>query len=123
MILVDTSIWIDHFRRTEGGLVALLEEAEVCSHPMIIGELALGSLRDRAVILSLLTNLPAVPVATHSEVLQFIESHALYATGLSLVDAHLLAALRLSGSTRLWTRDQRLQSAAKRLGVAAGQQA
>jgi predicted nucleic acid-binding protein len=117
MILVDTSIWIDHLRATEAGLVALLEEAEVCAHPMIIGELALGSLQDRSTILSLLADLPGVPVATHAEVLTFLEFHTFYGTGLSLVDAHLLAALRIAGTTELWTRDRRLQSAAERLGV------
>jgi len=119
MILVDTSIWIDHLQRTAADLVALLENAEVCVHPMIIGELALGSLRDRSVILSLLGDLPGIPIATHAEVLQLIESHALYGTGLSFIDAHLLAALRLSSTAKLWTRDRRLESAAKRLGVAA----
>jgi predicted nucleic acid-binding protein len=122
MILVDTSIWIDHLHRTDPDLVAVLEEAEVCLHPMIIGELALGSLRDRSAILSMLADLPAVSVATHAEVLQLIESNALYGTGLSLVDAHLLAALRLTEATKLWTRDRRLHSAARRLGVAATQQ-
>ena len=122
MILVDTSIWIDHLHRTEPDLVAVLEEAEVCLHPMIIGELALGSLRDRSAILSMLADLPAVSVATHAEVLQLIESNALYGTGLSLVNAHLLAALRLSEATKLWTRDRRLHPAARRLGVAATQQ-
>jgi predicted nucleic acid-binding protein len=119
MILVDTSIWIDHLHRTEPRLVALLEDADVCVHPMIIGELALGSLRDRSVVLSLLGDLPGIAVAAHAEVLRFIESQALYGIGLSLVDAHLLAALRLSSTAKLWTRDRRLQSAAKRLGVAA----
>ncbi len=119
MILVDTSIWIDHLHGTESRLVALLEDAEVCVHPMIIGELALGSLRDRSVVLALLGDLPGISVAAHAEVLQLIESHALYGTGLSLVDAHLLAAVRLSPAAKLWTRDHRLQSAAERLGVAA----
>jgi predicted nucleic acid-binding protein len=122
MILVDTSIWIDHLHRTEPDLVALLEEAEVCLHPMIIGELALGSLQHRSAILSMLADLPAVPVATHAEVLQLVESNALYGIGLSLVDAHLLAALRLSEATKLWTCDRRLHSAARQLGVAATQQ-
>jgi predicted nucleic acid-binding protein len=84
---------------------------------MIIGELALGSLQDRSTILSLLADLPGVPVATHAEVLTFIELRTLYGTGLSLVDAHLLAALRLDGTTELWTRDRRLKSAAEQLGV------
>jgi len=117
MILVDTSVWIDHLHRTETGLVALLEEAEVCIHPMIIEELALGSLRDRDVVLSLLSDLPSVPVADHDEVLQFTEAQVLYGTGLSLVDVHLLAGLRLGTTVTLRTRDRKLRFAAKRLGV------
>jgi predicted nucleic acid-binding protein len=119
MILVDTSIWIDHLHRSEAALSALLNEAQVSTHPMIIGELALGSLRDRKTILGLLSDLPSTPVATPAEVLPFVERHALYGVGLSLVDAHLLAALRLSSRDRLWTRDRRLAVAADRLGVAA----
>ena len=119
MILVDTSIWIDHLHRSEAALSALLNEAQVCTHPMIIGELALGSLRDRQTILGLLSDLPSTPLATHAEVLRFVESHVLYGIGLSLVDAHLLAALRLSSPDRLWTRDRRLHLAAEQLGVSA----
>ena len=84
---------------------------------MIIGELALGSLRDRKTILGLLSDLPSTAVATHAEVLSFIELHALYGIGLSLVDVHLLTALRLSARDRLWTRDQSLRLAADKLGV------
>lgn len=119
MILVDTSIWIDHLHRTESALSVLLNEAQVCTHPMIIGELALGPLRDRETILRLLSNLPSTPLATHAEVLPFVELHVLYGIGLSLVDAHLLAALRLSSPDRLWTRDRRLRLAADKLGVSA----
>jgi predicted nucleic acid-binding protein len=119
VILVDTSIWIDHLHRPDSALSGLLIESQVCSHPMIIGELALGTLRDRQTILGLLSDLPSTPVATHAEVLRFIESHTLYGIGLSLVDAHLLAALRLSSFDRLWTRDRRLRSAADELGVSA----
>jgi predicted nucleic acid-binding protein len=119
VILVDSSVWIDHLHRTDFTLVDLLENAEVCVHSMIIGELALGSLRDRSAVLSLLDDLPGTAIATHAEVRQLIESHALYGSGLSLVDAHLLAAVRLSATVKLWTRDRRLRSAAKRLGVAA----
>ncbi len=119
MILVDTSIWIDHLHRSEAALSALLNEAQVCTHPMIIGELALGSLRDRQTILGLLSDLPSTPLATYAEVLRFVESHALYGIGLSLVDAHLLAALRLSPPDRLWTRDRRFRLAAEQLGVSA----
>lgn len=119
MILVDTAIWIDHLHRSEAALSVLLNKAQVCSHPMVIGELALGSLRDRTTILGLLSDLPVTPVATHAEVLTLVESQGLYGIGLSLVDAHLLAALRLSPADRLWTRDRRLGVAADKLGVAA----
>ena len=119
MIAVDTSIWIDHLHRSEAALSALLNEAQVSTHPMIIGELALGSLRDRKTILALLSDLPETPVATHFEVLLFVDLHALHGAGLSLVDAHLLAALRLSSRDRLWTRDRRLRVAADKLGVSA----
>ena len=119
MILVDTSIWIDHLHRSDAALSVLLNEAQVCTHPMIIGELALGSLGNRKAILALLSDLPSTTQATHAEVLTFVELHALYGIGLSVVDAHLLAALRLSSRDRLWTRDRRLRIAADKLGVAA----
>ncbi len=120
MILVDTSVWIDHLRQSEPRLVALLEQAQVCVHPMIIGELALGSLRDRSVILQLLADLPGLPMATASELLHLVESQRLYGLGLSLVDAQLLASLRLAGTHQLWTRDRRLHAAALQLAVVAG---
>lgn len=119
MILVDTSIWIDHLHRSDATLSDLLHEARVCVHPMVIGELALGSLRDRQTILRLLADLPIAPVATNTEVLAFVDSKVLHGIGLSFVDAHLLAALRLSLSDRLWTRDRRLRQAAETLGVSA----
>ena len=84
---------------------------------MVVGELALGSLRDRHTVLSLLDDLPALSVATHVEVRHMIEAHALFGLGLSLVDAHLLAGLKISSGTRLWTRDRRLGTAATDLGV------
>lgn len=118
MILVDTSVWIDHLRTSDHSLVALLDEVSVCVHPMIIGELALGSLRNRAVVLGLLAELPAVPVATDPEVLELVGARSLYGTGLSYVDAHLLAAVLLADDTRLWTRDRRLREAAQQLGAA-----
>lgn len=86
---------------------------------MVIGELALGTLRDRTRILGLLSDLPSTPTATHAEVLAFVDLHARYGVGLSLVEAHLLAALRLSSRDWLWTRDPRLHGAADKLGVAA----
>ena len=117
MILVDTSVWIDHLHRTDTRLVALLADAEVCVHPMIVGELALGSLRDRRTVLSLLDELPTLSVASHSEVRHLVEAHALFGRGLSLVDAHLLAALRITAGSGLWTRDRRLHAAATDLAV------
>jgi predicted nucleic acid-binding protein len=121
MILVDTPIWIDHLHRAEPRLVSLLQDAAVCAHPMVVGELALGLLRNRPDVLTLLGHLPEVPLATHREVLDFVEVHRLHGLGLSLVDAHLLAALRLSETALLWTRDRRLRRAAERLDVLADQ--
>jgi predicted nucleic acid-binding protein len=118
LILVDTAVWVDHLRTADPTLQQLLTESLVYSHPMIIGELALGSLRERADTLRLLSALESLPVATHDEVLHLVDSHQLYGRGLGLVDAHLLASLRLLPGARLWTRDRRLQSAAKDLDVA-----
>ena len=119
MILVDSAVWIDHFHTADLQLQRLLEAPLVCSHPMIVGELALGSLRHRSETLRLLAALETVPTATHDEVQHLVETHRLYGRGLSLVDAHLLASLRLLPGTRMWTRDRRLQSAAAELQVAA----
>jgi len=119
MILVDTSIWIDHLQRSDATLSALLDEARVCTHAMVVGELALGSLENRRTVLGLLSDLPGTPVATSAEVLSFVEQHGLDGLGLGVVDAHLLAAARLSAPNRLWTRDPRLRRAADQLGVAA----
>jgi predicted nucleic acid-binding protein len=121
VILVDTSIWIDHLHRSEPQLVALLHEVQVCTHPLVIGELAMGSMKDRATVLALLGNLPGTAVATHDEVLTLVDRHRLHCLGLGVVDAHLLASLRLSDSVELWTRDGRLRTAATRLEVAARQ--
>lgn len=84
---------------------------------MVVGELSLGTLRDRAAVLELLSNLPSAPVAGHTEVASFVEAHVLYGQGLSLVDAHLLASVTLAPGSTLWTRDKRLRRAAERLGV------
>lgn len=119
MILVDTSVWIDHLHATDAGLVQLLEEGSVLTHPMVIGELSLGSIWGRTTFLSLLRNLPAAPVAAPAEVATFIEDHALHGRGLSLVDVHLLSSTRLLPGTRLWARDKRLLRAADELGIAA----
>lgn len=108
MILVDTSVWIDHLRNGNDRLVALLDEAMVTTHPFVIGELACGNLANRARVLTLLHNLPSVSVATDAEVLFYIEQRQLMGRGIGYIDAHLLAATALTGSTGLWTLDKRL---------------
>ena len=112
MILVDTSIWIDHLHHSETHLIDHLERNEVSVHPMVIGELALGSLANRSEVLSLLGNLPRTQLASDGEVMSLIESASLASSGLSLVDVHLLAAVRLTPDTQMWTRDRRLRSVA-----------
>jgi len=118
VILVDTSVWIDHLRTGVEDLANLLNRGLVFSHPFVIGELACGNLHDRANILGLLGDLPQVPVATDPEVLFFIERHELMGRGIGYIDAHLLAATSLDGTARLWTRDRRLQDMADSMGLA-----
>jgi predicted nucleic acid-binding protein len=118
VILVDTAVWIDHLRHGDPVLGSLLERGEILAHPWVIGELALGHLRNRAEILRLLGDLPTATIATTVEVLAFIERHELFGVGIGYVDAHLLAATKLTDDARLWTRDRRLGAASERLGVA-----
>jgi len=117
MILVDTSIWIDHFQSGNEGLVALLNGSQVSMHPFVLGELACGNLRQRKEILALLKDLPQATVAQDKEVLFFIEQHKLMGKGIGYVDAHLLAAGLLNSNTRLWTRDKRLGALANKLNI------
>lgn len=119
MILVDTSVWINHLRNNDPHLVHLLSENSVLGHPFVRGELALGNLRQRKTILDALDNLPQAPMAFTNEVNVFIERHALHGLGIGLIDVHLLASTRLSGNTLLWTQDKRLLAAANRLNLAA----
>lgn len=118
MILVDTSVWIDHLRVGDAELVTLLNNSRVLMHPFVLGELACGNLRNRNEVLALLKDLPRVAIATDDEVLCFIERHTLMGRGIGYGDAHLLAAVILSGATRLWTRDKRLQAVALSLVLA-----
>jgi predicted nucleic acid-binding protein len=118
MILVDTSVWVDHLRAGDSRLAALLQAGQVVTHPLVVGEVALGSLRQRRLVLNALANLPQVPVARAEEILLFIDRHALHGTGLAYVDVHLLASARLAAGTTLLTRDKRLDAAARRLGLA-----
>jgi predicted nucleic acid-binding protein len=118
LILVDTSVWVDHLRRGDQELVDLLEHSAVAMHPFVVGEIACGSLRDRRSILELLQDLPAAVVADDDEVLQFIERHDLHGKGIGYVDAHLLASVALTEGTRFWTRDLKLRRVAVALGCA-----
>jgi predicted nucleic acid-binding protein len=117
VILVDTSIWIDHLRSGDPGLAALLLDGQVLGHPWVTGELALGQLSRRSDILGLLKNLPQATIATESEVLHLVDERHLYGTGIGYVDADLLAATLLTAGARLWTRDKRLAASAVRLGI------
>jgi hypothetical protein len=117
VILVDTSVWVDHLRTGDKVLVDLLEAGMVLSHPFVIGELALGSLRRREQVLEDLSCLPGASIATDAEVLHFVARHALAGCGIGYIDAHLLASTRLTAGAALWTRDRRLHDIAGRLGL------
>jgi len=118
LILVDTSVWVDHLRGGDAQLADLLERTKVVMHPFVAGEIACGSLADRAPILELLQDLPAATVAEAVEVLGFIERHVLHGKGIGYVDVHLLASVALTDGAQLWTRDKRLLAAAQTLGCA-----
>jgi len=117
MLLVDTSIWIDHLRQGDSLLSEALGKGMVVVHDWVIGELACGQLRNRDTVLTLLQDLPHAPLATHHEVLTLIHSEDLMGQGVGYIDVHLLASCRL-GSLQLWTRDRRLQRLANDLAIA-----
>jgi predicted nucleic acid-binding protein len=119
MILADTSIWIDHFRRGDFRLTQFLDRGDVVMHPFVIGELALGYVPRVAEMLEDLLTLPKAIVADADEVLKFIAHRKLSGSGIGYVDAHLLAAAALAQETFLWTRDKRLHTAAQSLSIAA----
>ena len=116
MVLADTSVWVEHLRRGEPRLAALLQAGDVLCHSFVIGELACGHLRQRAKILGLLAALPSIDAATNDEVLVFIERHKLQGKGLGLIDMHLLASCALAGNP-MWTLDARLAKVASQFGV------
>lgn len=118
MILVDTSIWIDHWRCSDERLMRLLEAGQVLAHPFVVGELALSNLLHRQQVLTALQDLPQATMATDAEVLGLIEQATLAGSGIGYIDAHLLAAVRLTPGAQLWTRDKRLLLAGVRLGLA-----
>lgn len=118
MILVDTSVWIDHLRRREPTLTAMLDAGQILMHPFVLGELACGNLARRSEVLSLMQNLPQAAVATDAEALDFIERHGLMGRGIGYVDVHLLASVALVGASSLWTRDARLAIVAGDMALA-----
>ena len=115
MILVDTSVWVDHLRKGDARLANLLERGAVLVHPFVVGEIACGNLAQRASVLDLLQDLPMAVVAESNEVLGFIEHRSLFGRGLGYVDTHLLASTVLTVGAKLWTRDKRLKVAADSL--------
>jgi predicted nucleic acid-binding protein len=118
MILVDSSVWIEHFRAGSERLKTLLLNEQVLCHPFIIGELACGNLRKRGEILSMLTALPKTQPVEHEEVLGFVEARRFYGRGIGWVDAHLLASTQLTGCS-IWTFDKPLRRVAAALHVLA----
>jgi predicted nucleic acid-binding protein len=117
MILLDTSVWVDHLRHGDSLVVEVLESGQAAAHAFVIGELACGNLKSRVRVIDLLQALPQLAMAMDDEVLYFIERHKLMGRGIGYVDAHLLAAASISGSL-LWTRDKRLREIATERGVA-----
>ena len=117
MILVDTSVWVDHLRSRNAALVALLEDDQVLTHPFVIGELACGRMRDRRAILGLMYALPRATVARHGEVMAFVDARRLAGRGIGWIDAHLLAAAVLSRA-HLLTLNRRLARVAGAVGLA-----
>ena len=117
-MLVDTSVWVDHFRRRNDTLSGLLEATRVWSHPFVVGELACGHLKGRREILGALAALPQTPLVEHSDVLAFVERERLMGRGLGWIDVHLLASA-VHTNVPLWTLDRRLSAIASEIGIEA----
>ena len=117
MILVDTSVWADHLRRSKPLLLDLLNADQVLGHPLVVGEIAMGSIANRRTRLYELDRLPQAERANDFIVRHIVETHRLYGTGLNYIDVQLLAATRLTPLARLWTRDKALAAAAAQLDV------
>lgn len=119
MILVDSSVWIDHLRRPNEVLLRLISNENVLTHPFVIGEIALGSIKNRDIVLTEMSELPAAIQASDEEVRSLIESEQLFGHGIGYLGAHLLASVRLTDGTRLWAFDKRLHRVAENQGIAA----
>lgn len=117
MILVDTSIWIDHFRHGDAELTKIIEDDRLLCHPFIVGELALGSLREREAVIAFLAAQRVPVIATHAEVMTVIDRHSIFSMGIGYTDAHLLTSTLLDRRSSLWTRDKRLAAAAHKVGA------
>lgn len=118
MILADSSVWIHHLRDKDELLVWLLDKKKLLIHPFVIGEIACGGVSDRRETLSMLSDISSALVASDSEVLHFIEQHQIMGRGIGYIDAHLLTAVSFTPSALLWTRDKRLEEAAKAMNLA-----
>ena len=117
MIIIDTSVWIEHFRREEALIGEMLIRGDVRHHPLVTAELAMGNLREWRRTINLLDSLPQAPLLPQDDMLAFVERTGLAGSGLGVVDAHLLGSAQASGG-RIWTRDRRLSEQADRLGLA-----
>jgi predicted nucleic acid-binding protein len=115
--LVDTSVWIDHLHATELVLTNILARDDVACHPLVIQELALGSIKNRDAVLASLGRLKQAPTLSHHELLTLVSAHALWGQGLSPADAHLLGSILLSPGAQLWTRDKALKASAASVGA------
>jgi len=116
MILVDTSVWIDHLRKTNGELSKLLDQGVVLCHPFVIGELACGNMKNRDEILDLFAALPKADMASHEEAMRLVKDRKLWGHGIGWIDVHLLASALLS-NCKLWTKDKALQSVSRSLNI------
>lgn len=119
MILADTSVWVDHLRSSDPIMTVLLQSGKIATHPFVVTEIALGSLRDRRKKLASMDALRQVNIAESDEVRRLIESHSLYSKGLGLTDVHLIASCMMTVGVQLWTRDKALAAVAQSMGVSA----
>ena len=117
-VLVDTSVWVDHFKQRNERLAALLEEGRVVCHPYVVTEVACGTPPNRRAIIAMLADLESTPLATPDEILELIERHSLHGRGCGFVDVSLLASALLSDQTLIWTLDKRLESVVAELNRA-----
>lgn len=123
MILVDTSIWIDHFRYGDAELGKIITDDLLLCHPFVVGELALGNLRERDAVIAFLAAQREATIATYTEVMTVIDRHSIFSMGIGYTDAHVLTSTLLDGRASLWTRDKRLAAAAQKIGATLYQQA